>query len=93
MHFRGDRILGLTNKTLECLLRIKTEGTTQFYLIQAEQWSTGGANDNPPLLTCNIQHCHAYLELLTVSAMRSADSDCLSNNMFFGLQFNHVLLL
>ena len=59
LRFREDRRLGLTNKTMECLLRIKTEGTDPV-LHDSSKGSVGQwwckcqimANANRPLLTC-----------------------------------------
>ncbi len=56
LRFREDRRLGLTNKTLECLLRIKTEGTDP--VLHDSSKGSGGANAkswanaNHHLLTC-----------------------------------------
>ena len=61
LHFREDRILGLSNKTLECLLWIKTEGTSQVLFDSSK--GSGAlvvqiiiilANAKRPLLTCYI---------------------------------------
>ena len=55
LHFREDRRLGLPNKTLECLLWIKTEGTSQVLFdsskgsgaIGVRDGGSGGAVDPP----------------------------------------------
>ena len=71
LRFREDRILRLTYKTLECLLQIKTEGTDPVL------FDSSRAVDECHWW-CKCQPCYIVMRI-TVSAMRSADSDCFSN--------------
>ena len=64
LRFREDRRLGLTNKTMECLLRIKTEGTDP--VLHDSSKGSGALVVQMPIhgkcqpSSFNMLDCHAY---------------------------------